>query len=399
MSFLGKGIKPVGKLGVEKPKPVIAAGIKPVVGIKPGIKPTIKPAVQVQEKKEEEVKVEAVTEKAPTTINPVPSSTPTMKLPTIKAPSIQPIKAEIAEAKENEGAEIKPNMQPVDEPVAVEEVKEESTVETSVETPAEIQEEVVEETKEESAQETIKEVDPKREAIEEVKREELVYGEFTLEEWNAMSPQKRAAVTRKKNQEEKAAKIEKKAESTPAKTTANTASGKQTAFTDFAPTLLPKRSEVDYEELIANLVITSLGEEWDKMVEQVRVQLKSIQITPDMNAGTMKQATADLASLRDEIFYEATQAKTTFEGVTAKIDVVKGLNTKGSSPDERRLNGLKACVHYSENGYDINLYELLEVARVKHNFYSEIMKQIEYKKNALITMNGALKLEKDLGIN
>lgn len=371
MSFLGKGIKPgvapvIGKPAA--PKPVIG-GIKPVVGIKPGIKPAIKPVTKEKEN-EEVTPVPVEAEENKISIAPKAASAPSIKLPTVKAPSIKPV--EEAEGIKEEVIEEK------------EEVTQEAV-------------ETAEETKEESIQETMEAVEekhPREIAIEQAKKEELVYGEYTIEEWNAMSPQKRGSITRAKTKE---AKAKREAGKTAGKESTTKTQTKEPV--EFVPTLLPQRSSVDYEELIANLVITSLGEEWDKMVDQVRVQLKSIQITPDMNSATMKQATADLAALRDEIYYEATQAKTTFEGVTSKIEVVKGLNTKGASAEERKLNGLRACVHYSEGGYDINLFELLEVARVKYNFYSETMKQIEYKKNALITMNGALKLEKDLGVS
>lgn len=391
MSFLGKGIKPgvapvIGK--PVAPKPAIG-GIKPVVGIKPGIKPVIKPVTTETTEKEQVTVDPVVTEEKESklSISPKAAVTPAMQLPTMKMPSINPIKQ-----KEEKAEETKVTEEVVEETVDTqEEVQQEMPEVTEKEEVA--KEEVA---KEESTEKTVEEKHPREIALEQAKEEELVYGEYTLKEWNEMSPQKRGAITRTKAKEAKEQRTSNKATNKTEKQSTKTQTVKET--TEFTPTLLPQRSTVDYEELIANLVITSLGEEWDKMVEQIRMQLKSIQITPDMNSATMKQSTADLAALRDEIFYEATQAKTTFEGVLSKIDVVKGLNTKGSSPDERKLNGLRACVHYSENGYEINLYELLEVARVKHNFFSETMKQIEYKKNALITMNGALKLEKDLGI-
>ena len=377
MSFMKNiGIKPL--VGGIKPESIAPQpAVKQSIGIKPGIpsiKPTIKPNVSLSNKdtKTEEVD-DKTNEKTEISLEP--------KKATIAPPIINMPKIKVEKIKETPSVE--ENTKNKEEDIIEEEItKEEITEEETIEIEKEDQDIIEKENKQESEQ---TEEHPREIALEEAKQEELVYGEYTLEEWNGMSPQKRAAITRKKNQESKEKSNNK-----------STQKQESSIKAKFEPTLLPQRSTADYEELIANLVITSLGDEWDEMVDQVRAKLKSIQITPDMNATTMKQATAELATLRDELFYDASQSKTVFEGVIAKIDVVKGLNAKGSSPDERKLNSLKACVHYSENGYDINLYELLEAARVKHNFYSEVMKQIEYKKNALITMNGALKIEKDL---
>lgn len=164
---------------------------------------------------------------------------------------------------------------------------------------------------------------------------------------------------------------------------------------EYVPEAMPKRSEVNYEEVIASTIIYSAGAEWDMQVAELTSQLKSIVIEPDMNSATMKQAMSDLVGLKDTIFGEYTLNKTILEATNRKIDMVKGLNAKGSSADERKLNSLKAVVEHKEGGLTINLYELLDVITAKFNFYDGLMKQIEFKAKSLITMNGALKLEKD----
>lgn len=362
MSFLNVGKKPsVG--GIKPNVAVKPAPIKPNIGsatIKPPAMPkigaNIKPGIKPVEPKKEEVK--------PTSIKP-------------KGGQILPGGGLIGQGRQDKKEE---------------ETKEEKKITLS---PAPAKE-VVKEEKQPELKVVPKEEAPKEEVVEikeeTTKVEEVVETKPEKEE----TVQETIAEVKEAVEPEESPKEEKPKKATRSRAKKDKKDAEEEVF---VPTLLPMRNTVDYEELIANLVITSLGQEWDEMVEQIRTTLKSIQITPDMNPTTMKQATAELSTLRDEIFYDANQAKTVFEGVNAKIDVVKSLNAKGSSPDVRKLNSIKACVHYSENGYDVNLYELLEVARVKHNFYTDVMKQIEYKKNALITMNGALKLEKDLMSN
>lgn len=397
MSFLKNiGIKPV-QGGVVKPA---QPAIKPNIGIKgiQPIKPVIKTNIKEETEKEEIAIIEEAKEEVKETkekfISLLPKKASETKLPKIK------LEEEVEETKE----EVESVNQKTEETEEIE-TKIEETKDNAIEeivddnknnTEEEIKEEALIDNDEEPANNEIstivEEVKEETKTEEVVEEEEKIYGIYTKEEWESFSPQKKAAITRKERNKAKSN------EDTNVNTKESN-SNKKVSSQEVEITLLPERSKVEYEELIANLVISSLGEEWDKMVEEVRCKLKSIQITPDMNTATMKEASADLATLRDELFYDASQARTIFEGVVAKIDVVKGLNTKGSSPDERKLNGLKACVHYTENGYTVNLYELLEAARVKHNFYTDVMKQIDYKRGALITMNGALKIEKDtLGI-
>lgn len=384
MSFLKNiGIKPV-QGGVVKPA---QPAIKPNIGIKgiQPIKPVIKTNIKEEKEKEEIATTADVKEEVKETkekfISLLPKKAPETKLPKIKLEENEEIKEEIESV--NQDTE-----ETVVEETKTEEIVKDNTTEEIVDnnkTEEKENEEPLTDNNEVAAIEEEEET--------EEKEEEKIYGIYTKEEWESFSPQKKAAITRKERNKTKSNT------DITANAKESNVNKKASSLQEVEITLLPERSKVEYEELIANLVISSLGEEWDKMVEEVRCKLKSIQITPDMNTATMKEASADLATLRDELFYDASQARTIFEGVVAKIDVVKGLNTKGSSPDERKLNGLKACVHYTENGYTVNLYELLEAARVKHNFYTDVMKQIDYKRGALITMNGALKIEKDtLGI-
>lgn len=312
-------------------------------------------------------------------------------------PAIKPIaKAPIAPVKPGVAVN-KPAVKPVVKPIVKPQVKEEVEPKTEETTAVEevvtlspspvqddvaevVQEPVVEETvgntTEESLDDTTQEAEPK--TVTEDKEEDD-------EEMKNLSPQQKAAITRKRNA---AAKNRKQALEQHKEEVVATSS-------EYIPEKVPARSEMPYEEVISTVIISSAGQEWDAQVAELTSSLKAIAIEPDMNTATMKQAMADLVTLKDIIFSEYTLSKTILEATERKIDMVKGLNAKGSSADERKLNSLRACVAYEQDGININLFELLDVASAKHNFYNELMKQIEFKAKSLITMNGALKLEKD----
>ena len=371
--FLGLNKKIAG--GAVKPVAPAKPSIKPVVtGVKPSIKPVVAPIK---------------TGVKPATIKP------TIK-PVQKEEEVKPVEAAVETTAENT---VESKIEPV---VVAQEVKPEETVSlTPVET-SETVEETTEEVVEEieaivETTETTEVVEATEETKEETKEEvksetktDIPQG-YTEEEWNALSPQKRGAITRKKNQEEKKSKDTNK----DSNNETNKEVKAQTKDQAYIPEQIPQRSQIPYEEVLSAVIISSAGKEWDMQVAELTQALKAITIEPDMNSATMKYAMADLVALKDAIFHEYTLSKTVLEGTERKIDMVKTLNAKGSSSDERKLNSAKACIAYQEDGIAINLYELLDVASAKFNFYSELMKQIEFKAKSLITMNGALKLEKD----
>lgn len=257
----------------------------------------------------------------------------------------------------------------------------------------------------------IKPVKPKTEEKEkEVKEEKLtlnptpaaeetvVEKKETVEAKKEEVKDKPVVVVETKEEVKEEVKEEKKEETpkeTKKKTTRRSTKKKEETETEFVPEEIPTKNAEEYNEIIASTIIYSAGADWDKQVSELNEQLKSIVIEPDMNTATMKQAMSDLVKLKDVIFSEYTLSKTILEAAERKIDLVKGLNAKGSSADERKLNSLKACVEYKEGDLTINLFELFDVASVKFNFYESLMKQIDFKAKSLITMNGALKLEKE----
>lgn len=266
-------------------------------------------------------------------------------------------------------------------PMVAPKIVTENKIKDIVNKPEEVVEEKVTdevtEATEENTKEQVKEVSETVEKAKEIKEEETVKETKEKETKNNEEKQVTTKTTRKSSRSSKSTKQEVENE-------------------EFIPELMPKRCERDYNEVISETVIYSAGEEWEMQCKEIDEQLRAIQITPDMNAATMKQATAELSQLRDMLYLEANTAKTIMESIESKITIVKQLNAKGSSPDERKLNSIKACMYHKVDDMTVNLFELEDVARAKHNFYESVMKQIEYKSKALITMNGGLKLEKDI---
>lgn len=170
---------------------------------------------------------------------------------------------------------------------------------------------------------------------------------------------------------------------------------------DLAP--VSTEPSTSYAEAVLLMRSAYIDPEWEVFQDAVRESLDAIIITNDMNAGSMKAVIGELSVLRQQIWNVFQTTKTTFENLSSKepeglIERVKKTSLGDGTNDlHRKKAGIEACMGYVDprSGTVINLYEFLEETRMRYNFLRGVMDSIKYKTDVLITMNGALKLEKD----
>lgn len=348
---------------------------KPAINT-PGAKPVAKPAINVPGAKPA---VPGVKPAVPGAIKP-PVGKPGMKPPVAKPPVAKPQEPAAEEVKEELPQE------PVAETPVVPTVPVEEKVETVKGDEATNVEEVQEETKQEvkesneETQETSKEV-----------KEKSSTDEYTEEELAAMSPQKRAAITRKKNAEAK-----KKAETKANAKTAIKEHKEEIAAQE--PVVIPP-TELNFADCVTAIKSNFVDQEWEEFKARVTTTMSEIVISNEMNKPQLHDLLSQIALLRDEISIAFNDVKTLYEGLTTKedglIDRTKRLNSKGTNAEERKVSGTIAVMNYkSPEGHNINLYELLDETRARYNFLKTINDSIEFKKAVLLTMLSSLKSEK-----
>jgi hypothetical protein len=274
-----------------------------------------------------------------------------------------------------------------------EETKQEEVVETTSapaeapaeETPTETKVEVTEEKEAEveapaETTETAKEAEaPAEEAAEETEEE------TTEEEVVEEKPAPKKAETKKKS---------------------NSRSKKKTAAKqqddeeeeEDTPTDIPTTT-ISFSEAIQTITSPFMDEEWEEFRKEVQDELSAIVISDDMNPGTLKVVISELSILREKVWFSYQEQKTLYERLSSKepeglIERVKRVNLgKGNNDMERKKAGIMACMQYSTEAGDINLFEVLDETRTRYNFLKSVIDSIKYKTDVLITLNGALKLE------
>lgn len=161
-------------------------------------------------------------------------------------------------------------------------------------------------------------------------------------------------------------------------------------------------TDMDYAEAVEAIRSPFRDQTWEAFREEIQNDLAGISVADDLNPGALKVVISELSILRDKIWFPLQEARTEFERYASKepeglIERVKRINSgSGNNETERRRSGILACMSYETPAGAVNLYELMDESRERYAFLKAVDESIKFKKDILITMNGALKLEKDL---
>jgi len=292
------------------------------------------------------------------------------------------------------------------EEIKQEEVKQEEVKQKEVKQEEVKQKEVKQE---EVKQEEVKQEEVKQEEVkqEEVKQEEVKQEEVKQEE--VKQEEVKQEKSKRKTKQEKSKQEEVKQEESKRKTKKNTKRNtkkntKNSTNNEEVTTINLPTTTVNYSSAIANIKSPFVDSDWEKFREKVEKKLNEIVIDNDMNPSTLKVIISQLSVLRQEIWSVYQDTKTMYE--TLSNDKPEGLierikkiafNRNHANDMERRKAGVEACMNYiAPNTTNLlNLYEILDETRARYNFLKATLDSIQYKTSVLITMNGALKLEKE----
>ncbi len=158
-------------------------------------------------------------------------------------------------------------------------------------------------------------------------------------------------------------------------------------------------TEISYEEAIANISSPFINDEFEALKQEIVAEINSIDISADMNSITAKEVNSKLAALYQKIWFENQAAKALYDQLNQKdnglIDRTRSLFIDGQNDAQRKKSGIEACIRFTSSASDdaINLYEMLDSAREQHYFFKAAMEHLDFKKNIMISMNAALKIE------
>ena len=136
--------------------------------------------------------------------------------------------------------------------------------------------------------------------------------------------------------------------------------------------------------------------DWEALKNEILTRIDGIKIKSNIPPNVVLLISSELDSLHSYIHDKFMETKTALDNLTNKEDgvltVVKATNAKGSNETERKASGVTAAQKYKIGKNTVDLFQLIAETRGRYNFLDGILKQIQFKKELLITVSSALKV-------
>ena len=136
--------------------------------------------------------------------------------------------------------------------------------------------------------------------------------------------------------------------------------------------------------------------DWENLKTEILTRIDGIKIKSNIPPNVVLLVSSELDSLHSYIHDKFMETKTALDNLTNKEDgvltVIKATNAKGSNETERKASGVTAAQKYKIGKNTVDLFQLIAETRGRYNFLDGILKQIQFKKELLITVSSALKV-------
>lgn len=137
---------------------------------------------------------------------------------------------------------------------------------------------------------------------------------------------------------------------------------------------------------------------FEQYIEGNREKVINIVIPPDINSMIAKQILSDLDNVYTLIRYDLSEIETAYQKSESIIRQCERTKAEGRNEDDRRKNASLYLEEYpAGENRTINMYEWNRLLRTRYEMVKALVQIIENKQQRLITMNGFLKIDKDLG--
>ena len=139
-------------------------------------------------------------------------------------------------------------------------------------------------------------------------------------------------------------------------------------------------------------------EEWLVQKENLTREVQSIQITTDVNPAMAISLLSKIDHLYSNLRLQFSELESTKERIELTVREIEKVGLTGKNEDERRRNAVIAVRQaLTEDG--ITLYDVQRETTERWMYIKGILDVLMSKQNRLITINGLLKLDKDLMIS
>lgn len=143
-------------------------------------------------------------------------------------------------------------------------------------------------------------------------------------------------------------------------------------------------------------IVDMPAEEWERYRADLTTRVKQIDIPKDVNPSVA----INILAVIDEVYSTLRLDYADLESMKERIDMmvkeIERAGLTGKNEDERRKNSVQAVREYTIANGGPSLYDIQREANARYNFVKGALDVLINKQNRLITINGLLKIDKDL---
>ena len=143
-------------------------------------------------------------------------------------------------------------------------------------------------------------------------------------------------------------------------------------------------------------IINFTSDEWEEEEKDLRDELVSLTVRPDLNPDDVKKLIGKLSTAYTDIKGRLVDVEKSANSLEKQIKDIKTLNSVGSNATERNLNATKAVMFFKKNPEDekaVDLEQYLLMLKHKVNFYKYCIDTMGYNRQLLITFASVFKIE------
>lgn len=146
-----------------------------------------------------------------------------------------------------------------------------------------------------------------------------------------------------------------------------------------------------------SLLVEMPKEQWDEYRADLQKRVRAINIPTDVNPAIAINILSTIDNIYSVLRLDYSDLESTKERIDLMIKEIEKVGLTGKNEDERRRNSVLAVQEKTEDG--LTLYDIQRETNTRYNFIRGALDVLVNKQNRLITINGLLKLDKDLMVS
>lgn len=147
-----------------------------------------------------------------------------------------------------------------------------------------------------------------------------------------------------------------------------------------------------------NEIVDMTAEQWQVLRNELRTQAMSINIPTDVNPSMAIVILSKIDNIYSNIRIQYSDLESSKERIDLMVREIERVGLTGKNEDERKRNAVMEVRKVSTTE-GLTLYDMQRESTERYMYIKGILDVLINKQNRLITINGLLKLDKDLMVS